>query len=137
MSARTSPADSPRPRSWPRQGPALSPCRSFSPRTPVDAPAQEIRPQEFAERRRVLGEAALPAQFASNAAVRVVGEVGHALGQRVLVAPPAVLVERMHPAAIVEHGKEGVLVELRQVAGHLDTFLEQGTSHVMMVDDIV
>src|SRR5258707_8599088 len=38
--------------------------------------AQEIRPQEFAERRGVLGEAAGAAQFAGEAAERVVLEIG-------------------------------------------------------------
>src|SRR5262245_62489984 len=40
----------------------------------LDAPAQEVRPQEFAERRDVLGEAAGTAKLAGERAERVVRE---------------------------------------------------------------
>src|ERR1700687_5988639 len=41
------------------------------------APAQEIRPDEFAERRRILGETAGAPQFARQRAERLVEQTGH------------------------------------------------------------
>src|SRR5262245_13390587 len=46
----------------------------------LDAPAQEIRPQEFAERGDVFGEAAGAAQLAGERAKRIVRHVGDGLG---------------------------------------------------------
>src|SRR4029077_7904654 len=42
----------------------------------LHAPAQEIRPDEFAERRRILGVAAGAAQFAGQRAERIVDQIG-------------------------------------------------------------
>ena len=63
-------------------------------------------------------------------------------GMARVVAPPARFVERVHPAAIVEHDEKGVLVERRQVADHrdeniLDAFLEQRASEMVVIGDVV
>src|SRR5216683_6002409 len=47
---------------------------------PADAASHEIRPQELAERRGVLGESAYAAQFAGDAAEGVVLEPGDLVG---------------------------------------------------------
>src|SRR5438132_12124086 len=64
----------------------------------LDAGTEEIGPQEFAERRRVLGKAAGAAQFAGERAVRVVDQLGHLLGNVLVSAAPSLVVERMHQA---------------------------------------
>src|SRR5579862_3735966 len=67
----------------------------------LHAPAQEIRPDEFAERRRVLGVTAGAAQFARQRAERIVDQVGHRFGNVLVVAAAPGVVEGMHPIAIV------------------------------------
>src|SRR6478735_4689352 len=47
----------------------------------LDPSTQKIRPQEFAERRRVLGEPAGASQFARQRAERIVNKPGHGLRQ--------------------------------------------------------
>jgi hypothetical protein len=61
---------------------------------------------EFAERRRVLGEAAGLTQFPSEAAVRVIDELGNRTWDVVEVATPAVDIIGMAPAAIIKHHPE-------------------------------
>src|SRR6202040_650116 len=81
----------------------------------VDAAAQKIGPQELAERRRVLGETASAAQFAGERAIRVVDQLGNRLRNGAVIAPPSLVVERVHPAAIVEEPPERRPVELAEV----------------------
>src|SRR6476469_3326824 len=47
----------------------------------LDTSAQKIRPQEFAERCRVLGEPSGASQFARQRAERIVNKPGHGLRQ--------------------------------------------------------
>jgi len=67
----------------------------------LDPSTQKIRPQEFAERRRVLGEPAGAPQFARQRAERIVNELSHGRGEILVRAQAALVVVRMHPAAIV------------------------------------
>ena len=57
-------------------------------RLPLYSPAQEIGPQEFAERRRVLGEPANPAQFTGQRPEGIVDEILDRAWD-VLVTPPS------------------------------------------------
>src|SRR5258707_11890015 len=57
----------------------------------LDASTQKIRPQEFAERRCVLGEPAGASQFARQRAEWIVNKPGHGLRQ-ILVSAQAALV---------------------------------------------
>src|SRR5580704_14371985 len=61
----------------------------------LDPSAQEIGPQEFAERRRVLGEPAGTPQFTRQRTERIVDELGHGLGEILVGTPPAPVVVRM------------------------------------------
>ena len=67
----------------------------------LEPSTQKIRPQEFAERRRVLGEPAAASQFARQRAERIVNKLGHGLRQILVRAQAALVVVRMHPAVIV------------------------------------
>src|SRR5471030_1720663 len=76
-----------------------------------DARTQEVGPQEFAERRRVLCEATHPAQFASETSIRIVRQSGHYLGEMFVVVSRAVCTERMHPLVVLHHAPEDCLVQ--------------------------
>ena len=108
----------------------------------LDAAAQEIGPQEFAEWRRVLGIAPGVAQFAGQAAERVVHQLADAARQVAIVPAPAPVVVRVHPAAVVEVRPERLLVELAEVGDDrdrdlLDAFVVQRAGEVMVVDEVM
>src|SRR5882672_7066879 len=70
--------------------------------------AQEVCPQEFAERCRVLGVAAALAQFAGQTAKWIVHKPGNPLRQVLVRAPPALFVKGMQPATVVQKNPEGI-----------------------------
>src|SRR5262245_18178452 len=76
-----------------------------------DPPPKKIRPQQFAEWRRILREAADVAQLSRKAAIGIILQSRDRLRDRVEVAAAAVLVVRMRPAAIVEKHPERVVIE--------------------------
>src|SRR5215470_11288259 len=81
----------------------------------ADAAPHEIRPQELAERRGVLGESADAAQLARDAAERIILEARDLAGNIVEIAPAPGGVVGMHPAAIIEVDPEFVLGQRPQI----------------------
>src|ERR1700722_12664571 len=65
----------------------------------LHAPAQKISPDEFAERRLILGVTAGTAQFAGQRAERIVDQPGHRFGNVLIAATAPRVVERMRPTA--------------------------------------
>src|SRR3954470_24589392 len=73
-------------------------------------PAQEIGPQEFAERRRILGEGAGAPQFPCKAAKWVVLQPENRFRQLGEFAPPSLPVVRVDPRTMVQDNPERVNV---------------------------
>src|SRR5262249_1157972 len=104
--------------------------------------AKEICPQKFAERRRLLGKAAHPAELAGEAAERIVEEIADRFRDGAETLALAVLVVRVHPAAMIEHHPECVAIERSEIRHDGDqhvllTLVEQRAREVMMIDDVV
>jgi len=87
----------------------------------LHVPAQKVGPKEFAERRRVLGEAARAPQFASKRAERIVDEPIHRLRQ-VTVRSATAIHKRMRPIAIFHDVPEGILIELAKIGNDCDGY---------------
>src|SRR5262249_18215136 len=104
--------------------------------------SQKICPQEFAERRRVLGKAAGAAQFAGKAAERIVLEVLDRFRKIIEMPPLALGIVGIDPALVVHHAPKGVLLDHSEVADHghqnvLDAFVMQCAGEMMMVDYVM
>src|SRR5438045_2905608 len=67
-----------------------------------DAPPKGVGPEKFAERRRILREAAGAAQFARQRAEWIVDQVAHRFGNVLVIPPLAAIVVWMHPAAVIQ-----------------------------------
>src|SRR5579859_4245835 len=65
----------------------------------LESASQKVRPQEFTERRRVLGETAALAQFACQTAKRIVHQRRDPLRHILITAPTAALIEGVQPTA--------------------------------------
>src|SRR5260370_24068086 len=106
-----------------------------------DPPAQEIGPQELAERGGALGETAGAPQRAGQRAKRVVNQNLYRFWDSPVTLPPALVVERVHPAAIVEKDPERVRIKPAQI-GHVrgqnvrHLFFVEGAGEMMVVDDV-
>jgi hypothetical protein len=108
----------------------------------LDPSTQKIRPQELAERRRVLGVPAGAPQFARQRAERIVNKPGHGLRQILVRTQAALVVVRMHPAVIVQDEPERIGLQRPEVFHHgnqyfFDAFVMQRQRHVVMIDDVV
>src|ERR1700704_5157347 len=104
--------------------------------------AQEIRPQEFAERCCVFRKTADASQFAGEAAERIVLEVLHRF-RKVPEVPAFTLgVVGVDPPVIVEHAPERVTIDHGEVSddGHenvLDAFIVKRARQMVVVDHVV
>src|SRR3954463_15276192 len=110
--------------------------------TALHAPAQKVRPQEFAEWRDVLGEAAGPAQLARETAKRIITQIGDGARNICEFAAAPLRIVWMHPRMVIEHDPEGILRQRTQIRDHADehvlkAFLMECQSKVMVVDDVV
>src|SRR4029077_1228883 len=76
-----------------------------------DLAAQEVRPQEFAERGGVLGKPAGAAQLAGEATKRIVLEVDYRFRQFLEMPAFALGVVGIDPALVVHHAPEGVALD--------------------------
>ena len=108
----------------------------------LHAATQKIGPEEFAERGGVLGVTAGAAQLSGEAAERIVDEPRHRFRNIAIVSATPVLVERVHPASIVEHHPESVSFELAEVGDHRDqhilhALLVKRAGEMVMIDDVV
>src|SRR4029078_5887414 len=85
-----------------------------------DFAAQEIRPQEFAERGDVLCKAADAAQFPGEAAERIVLEAGNRFRQ--VLEPPAFAlgVVGIGPSLVIHHGPERLALDHGEIADDRD-----------------
>src|SRR5665647_3783978 len=61
-----------------------------------DTASQKIRPQKFAERRRILSESTSAPQFTRQRPERIVDKAAHRFRNIFIAAPAAFIVERMH-----------------------------------------
>src|ERR1700674_121030 len=77
----------------------------------LDPAPQKVRPKEFAEGRRVLGESSGSPQFAGERTVRIIHKLVDRFGNVLVAASATLVVEGMHPAAIVEDKPESVALE--------------------------
>src|ERR1700692_120829 len=66
-------------------------------------PAQEVRPQKFAERRGVLGKSPGAPQLACQGAERIVNQTADRLGNVLVGAAATRSIEWMHPAPVVQN----------------------------------
>src|SRR5712672_982771 len=110
--------------------------------TALHAPAQKVRPKEFAERRDVLGEAAGPAQLTGQTAKRIIREIDDGARDIFEFATAALSIVWMHPGVVIEHDPECIRLQRTQIRDHadehvLEAFLVKGQGKVMMVDDVV
>src|ERR1700674_4319801 len=116
-------------------------CEILLDRLALDPAAQEIGPEKFAERRRLLGKAAGAPQLPREAAERIIEEIAHRLRYGAEGAALPVLVVRMHPAAMVKNDPKSVGLERLEIRHHRDqhillAFIEKRAGEVMMIDDI-
>src|SRR6516162_1824832 len=108
----------------------------------LDAASQKIRPKELAERRRILCKAAHATELTGERAIGIVPEIADGFWDVPVRPALAFLVERMHPAAIVEDEPERVDVEPAQILERrdehaFDALFMQRTRKVMVIDDVV
>lgn len=142
MPGRTSRADRPLPAATERQPLLQRLGEIVLHRLARDVAAQEIGPQEFAERRRILGETAGPAHLAGKAAERIVLEILDRFRNVPEVPALALGVIGIDPALVVHHAPEHVTLDHREIADHgdqdvLDALLVQRPRHVMMIDHVI
>src|SRR5262249_55471124 len=105
-------------------------------------PAQKIGPEKFPERSRILGVATGAPEFTGQTAERIINEVADRFRNIGVITPATLIVERMHPAAVVEHHPKGVLLELAQVRHDgdeyvLNAFIVKRKRKMVMIDDIM
>src|SRR5712675_3102800 len=110
-------------------------------RLALQSAAEEVGPQELAERHRLLGVAAQAPQFAGEAAKRIIAQAGDRFRDVVETAPDAVLVVGMAPGAVVEKAPERGAIERAQIGDHRHhdvrlPLVEQGPRQVVMIDDV-
>ena len=106
-----------------------------------EPPAQEIRPQELAEGRRVLGETAGAAQLAGETAKRIIDQVPDAPRNIGIAAAATLGIEGMQPAPVVQVDPERLARQPPQIRHHghgdlLDPLLVQRQRQVMVVGDV-
>src|SRR3984893_3787177 len=105
-------------------------------------PTQEIGPEKFAEGGRILGVSTCKPEFAGQTTERIVDEVGDSFRNIRVITSAALIVEWMHPTAVVEHHPKGVLFQLAQVRHDrdeyvLDAFFVQREGKMVMINDIM
>src|SRR3984893_12704856 len=105
-------------------------------------PTQEIGPEEFAEGGRILGVSTGKPKFAGQTTERIVDEFADSFRNIGVITSAALIVERMHPAAVVEHHPKGVLFKLAQVCDDrdeyvLDALFVKREGKMVMIDDIM
>ena len=71
--------------------------------TALHAPAQKVRPQEFAEWRDVLGEAAGPAQLARETAKRIIPQIGDGARNICEFAATPLPILLMNTGMVIDH----------------------------------
>ena len=104
----------------------LQSCREIILHEPaLNAPAEEVRLDEFAERGRVFREAARASQLAGKAAEWIIRKIGDGFRQGFATLALSVRVDGMHPCAAVKEIPELTRVELVEVgkAGNCDCVL--------------
>src|SRR6266700_4735287 len=116
-------------------------CEILLDRLSLDAAAQEIGPEKFAERRRLLGKAAGTPELPGEAAERIVEKIAHRFRDGAEGAALPLLVVRMHPGAMIEKYPKCLGRERLEIRHHgdqhiLDAFVEQRAREVVMIDDI-
>jgi len=107
-----------------------------------DPTPKKIGPEEFAERGRILRETAGASQFARERTERIVDQVADRLGNVLVFPPAALIVEWMHPVAVVHDEPEGIRFQPAEVGDDgdddvLDAFIVQRASQMMVINDVV
>src|SRR5262249_46226217 len=89
-------------------------------RLPVELAAEEIRPQELAERGGLLGEAAGPPQLAGEAAEWIILQLHDGLRDVGIAPAAAVRVVGINHALVIEHAPERILVQRAEIEHDTD-----------------
>src|ERR1700730_739256 len=105
-------------------------------------PTQAIRPEKFAEGGRILGVSTGKPEFAVQTTERIVDEVSDSFWNIGVITSAALIVKRMHPAAVIEHNPKGVHFQLAQVRHDRDEYLLDALfvkreGKMVMIDDIM
>src|SRR6516165_6564753 len=78
----------------------------------LHAPPEKVGPKEFAEWRRILGEASRASQFASERTKRIIEELIYRLRQITIRPTTAIRIKKMCPIVIFHDKPKGIAIEI-------------------------